>query len=188
MEQQPPAFYRYGPLERRGWLFGIRGPQFGLVMAGVVGAVVVINSSRTWWGAVAAAAWTLVWAGLAFLPIAGRGVDEWAGVVIGYLWRRLTGRNLWQSPYPLVGFRSDEVKARVFPPPTLQGLELIEMPVSEGTVGVLCDRRRGTYSCVLYLRAAGFLLVDDLERQRRGEGYGAAPAPLFREGSPMSRV
>src|SRR6266699_4807555 len=103
MEQQEETSYRYGPLERRGWLFGIRGPQFLLVAVGLAGAVVIVNVSRSWWGALAAAAWTLVWAGMAFLPLAGRGVDEWAGVVAGFLWRRGADRHRWRSAYPLLG-------------------------------------------------------------------------------------
>jgi hypothetical protein len=188
MEQQEPSTYRYGPLERRGWLFGIRGTQFGVVLLGLGGAILVVNLSRSWWGALGAAAWTLTWAGLAFLPVAGRGVDEWAGVTIGYWWRRLRGRDRWHSPYPLMGYRSDEEKARVAPPPTLLGLELLEARMPTGAAGILCDRRIGTYTCLLLVRSSGFLLVDDGERQRRVEAYGAALASICREGSPVSRL
>src|SRR5262249_49862478 len=54
--------------------------------------------------------------------------------------------------------------------------------------GVLCDRRLGTYACLIHVHAAGFLLADDGERNRRLEAYGAALASLCREGSPVSRV
>src|SRR5215469_714816 len=111
MEQPDQTSYRYGPLERRGWLFGIRGAQFLLVAAGLLGAVMTVNLIHSGWGALVAVAWTLLWAGLAFLPLAGRGVDEWVGVVAGYGWRRLTGRHRWRSAYPLLGYRSDEQHA-----------------------------------------------------------------------------
>src|SRR5579875_144708 len=180
--------YRYGPLERRGWLFGIRGAQLGLVLAGLGGAVLLVNLSRTLWGGLGAVAWALAWVGLAFLPLAGRGVDEWAGVVAGFWWRRLRGHDRWRSAYPLLGFRSDQERAAVVPPPTLQGVELLEVPFGGETVGVVCDRRRGTYACLLFVQAGGFLLADDEERRRRVEAYGTALAGLCREGSPVSRV
>ena len=190
MEQQPPeeTTYRYGPLERRGWLFGVRGSQFGLAALGLGGAVIVINVGRSWWGALGAAAWTLLWAGLAFLPVAGRGVDEWGGIVAAYLWRRLLGTDRWRSPYPLLGYRSDEDRARVAPPPTLAGLEILEVPYPGGSVGVLCDRRLGAYNCLLLLRASGFLLADDGEQQRRLDAYAMALSSICREGSPVSRL
>jgi hypothetical protein len=188
MEQPEEQSYRYGPLERRGWLFGIRGPQFVLVAVGLAGAVAIVNVSRSWWGALAAATWTLLWAGLAFLPLAGRGVDEWAGVVASYLWRRGRGRHRWRSAYPLLGYRSDEDRALVVPPPTLDGVEILEVPFGAGAIGVVCDRRAGTYSCLLLVHGTGFLLADDGERQRRIDAYGSALASLCREGSPVSRL
>src|SRR5690242_18277115 len=108
MEQKEEVGYWYGPLERRGWLFGVRGGQLALAVLGLGGAVLLVNIGRTWWGALSAAAWALFWLGLAFLPVEGRGADEWAGVVAAFVWSRLIGRREWQSEYPLVGFVSDE--------------------------------------------------------------------------------
>jgi len=188
MEPQVQTGYRYGPLERRGWLFGVRGGQFALALLGLGGAVVLVNLSRSWWGAVTAAAWVLLWVGLAFLPVEGRGADEWAAVVVAFAWRRLLGRHRWQSAYPLLGFRSDDSPAVVDAPPTLRDVEILEVPMVGDSAGVACDRRHGTYSCLLHVAAGGFLLADDGERLRRLDAYGAALASLCREGSPVSRV
>src|ERR1041385_5133447 len=187
MQRTEESGYRYGPLERRGWLFGVRGTQFLLALLGLSGAVVIVNVTRAWWGALSAAAWVLTWAGLALLPIAGRGFDEWAGVAAGFLWRRLRGQHHWRSAYPLLGFRSDQERAAVIPPPTLAGVEVLEMAFANGTVGILCDRRAGTYGCLLLVQGAGFLLADDDERDRRVEAYGTALASLCREGGPGAR-
>jgi len=188
MGRQERSGYRYGPLERRGWLFGVRGTQFLMALWGLGGAVLVIDAIRTWWAALFAAAWTLLWFGLALLPVAGRGIDEWAGVIVAFLWRRLGAKHRWRSAYPLLGFRSDEERAPVVPPPTMTGVEILEMPFGGGAVGIVCDRRAGTYGCLLLVQGAGFLLADDAERERRVEAYGAALASLCREGSPVSRV
>jgi hypothetical protein len=188
VESPEETSYRYGPLERRGWLFGVRGTQLALVAAGLLGAVGVVNLSRSWWGAFVAATWIIVWAGLAFLPVEGRGIDEWAGVLAVYLWRRIWGRNRWRSAYPLLGYRSDEDGAPVIPPANLRDVEIVEMPYGGGKVGLLCDRRLGAYGCLLRVQASGFLLIDDAERLRRLEAYGSALASLCREGSPVSRV
>jgi hypothetical protein len=188
MEQREETGYRYGPLERRGWLFRVRGTQFLTAAAGPVGAVILVNVSRNLWGALAAVAWALLWIGLAFLPLAGRGIDEWAGVVAGFGWRRLSGRHRWQSAYPLLGFRSDDDRATVLPPPTLTDVEILEYPFGGSAVGIVCDRRRAVYSCLLIVHGSGFLLADDVERDRRVEAYGSALASLCREGSPVARV
>jgi hypothetical protein len=188
MEQREETGYRYGPLERRGWLFRVRGTQFLTASVGLLGAVLVINVSRNLWGALAAAAWVLLWAGLAFMPLSGRGVDEWAGVVVGYVWRRVSGGDKWRSAYPLLGFRSDDDRAIVAPPPTLADVEILEAPLGGGAVGIVGDRRRGTWSCLLLVHGAGFLLADDVERERRVDAYGSALASMCREGSPVSRV
>ena len=188
MDRPEESGHRYGPLERRGWLFGVRASQFGLVLIGLAGGVLAVDAIRRWWGALGAAAWTLVWAGLAFLPVEGRGVDEWAGVVVRYLWRRLSGDHRWQSAYPLLGYRSDNERAPAVPPPTLADVEILEMPFGGAAVGIVCDRRLGSYTCLLLVHGTGFLLADEAERQRRVEGYGTALAALCREGSPISRA
>jgi hypothetical protein len=188
MERQEDTGYRYGPLERRGWLFGVRGGQFALVVLGLGGSVLLVNLSRGWWGAFAAAAWVLVWLGLAVLPLEGRGVDEWTAVAVGFAWRRVLGRERWRSAYPLLGFVSDQEQTAVVAPPTLRDVEILEVPLIGDSAGVVCDRRHGTYSCLLYVHAGGFLLADDGERQRRLDAYGSALASLCREGSPVSRV
>jgi hypothetical protein len=188
MDRPEETSYRYGPLERRGWLFGIRLSQFGLVIASLGGAVLIVDTSRSWWGALAAAAWTLLWAGTAFLPVAGRGVDEWATVLTYFLWRRLCCEDRWHSAYPLLGYRSDHERAAVIPPPTMRDLEILRAPFGGGSAGILCDRRLGAYTCLLLVHSTGFLLADDAERQRRVEAYGAALASLCREGTPVARV
>jgi hypothetical protein len=188
VEQREETVYRYGPLELRGWLFRVRGAQFMTAAVGMVGAVLLLNLSRTLWGALAAAAWAILWVGLAFLPLSGRGVDEWAGVAVGHVWRRLSGRDKWRSAYPLLGFRSDDDRAVVVPPPTLADVEILEYPFGGGSAGVLCDRQCGAWTCLLVVHGAGFLLADDAERERRVEAYGSALASLCREGSPVSRV
>src|SRR2546423_13875941 len=92
--------YWYGPLERRGWLFGIRGSQFVLALIGVGGAVGIVNVNRSWWGVLMGATWTIGWAGLALLSVEGRGVDEWTAVMAGYLWRRVIGAHRWRAAFP----------------------------------------------------------------------------------------
>jgi hypothetical protein len=169
-------------------MFGVRGTQFLMALVGLGGAVLVLNVSRTWWGALLSMVWTLIWSGLALAPIAGRGFDEWAGVVAGFLWRRLRGEHRWRSAYPLLGFRADEERAAVVPPPSMATVEILEVPFGSWSVGIVCDRRAGTYGCLLLAHGAGFLLADDDERERRVEAFGAALASLCREGCPVSRV
>lgn len=185
---QPEHGYRYGPLEHRGWVFGVRGGQLLLGLLGLTGAASLIAITGGWTAALGAGAWLLACVRLAVWPVAGRGVDEWAAVLVGFRWRRLSGADRWRSAYPLLGHRTDCEGPVVVPPPTLCSLEILGAPLGGRTVGVVCDRRQRTYGCIILVQGAGFLLADDAERQRRIELYGLALASLCREGTPVSRV
>ncbi len=189
-----PRSYRFGTLERGGFHGGLRTTQLALLgactliaFAGFLGL-----GARHPSGAIVLA---LVCAAVAltgaFLPVAGQPLCDWAPTAARYV---VAGRvrRTWRSPLPALGLRSAGLRARdtqaLVLPPALAGLELLSLPLPGADIGVLADRRAGTYTATLAVRVAAFGLLDRAEQERRLERWGTVLASLAREGSPVSRV
>jgi hypothetical protein len=94
--------YRFGPLEQHGFLMGLRGSQIALLGAGLAtafGILVLVQKPAL------AILLGLVVLALAFVPLAGRTVQQWAPVVGRYAGRRAAGRHRWTSSAPARGHR-----------------------------------------------------------------------------------
>jgi hypothetical protein len=99
------------------------------------------------------------------------------------------GRGRWVSATPLLGHDPDgEVLAQ--PPPTLTDVRLLAAPIEAAgrEVGMLHDRRAGTYAAVLAVRGRSFQLADTPEKQRRLAVWGGVLAGLARASSPVHRL
>jgi hypothetical protein len=111
MSDVPTSRYRFGPLERRGFLAGWRGGQAAIVAAGLVVAVGALRVLPTLAALLVAVAAVGVSLAAATWPFAGRTGDEWvpdvarhfATVARGRAWRapsKPTGGPAAQSPAP----------------------------------------------------------------------------------------
>ena len=180
--------YRFGPLEQRAVVGPLRLGQALIVAgAGLVG-LGSMYALRSFWSLVIAFAAMLA-AGTAILvPIDGRTVEEWAPVGLRWALRR---RGDYRSAVIGGGFRansSGESLSEHSLPPELEGVELLNVPYGPAEVGVLAERRSGTYTAALAVRAGSFGLRDTGEQERKLEAWGAVLASLAREGSPVRRV
>lgn len=79
--------YQFGPLEHRGLIGGLRATQVGLLAAALVAAVGLLYLLPTGTNAFAALGVILVAAALAFWPLRGRSLEEWAPVAVEWLAR-----------------------------------------------------------------------------------------------------
>jgi hypothetical protein len=95
--------YRFGLLERRGIIGGLRKAQAALLGVGLVVGVVALRLAPNGINALLAGGALALTALIAFVPIQGRSLEEWAPVVVRYLWRRVTGRDACRSPAPQLG-------------------------------------------------------------------------------------
>jgi hypothetical protein len=183
--------YRFGPLEQRSLIGGLRSGQVAVLAgAAVLGllALYVIGGAA---GVVVTLLMLLIGAAAIFLPVNGRTVDEWTPVIACWYWRRRKTGGRYRSSAPGLGMRVGEGGEQEHVPslpPELEGLELLSIPYGSDHVGVMCDRREGTYTVALAVRAGAFALRDTAEQERALEAWGAVLAGCARDGSPVRRM
>lgn len=189
MADTTPTRYRFGPLERRGVILGLRPAQIAAVGLAVLLVVILLRSSTGSLGLPLAIVVVLVALAFAFFPIAGRTVEEWTPIAARYIARRVTGGHRYLSQAPLVGQVSSEPRPeRAQLSPALGALEILSAPVAGGTLGVAKDARAGTYTAVLATRGRSFVLLDPSDKARRLAAFGAVLKGLAREAGLVSRV
>lgn len=178
--------YRFGPLERRGLLFGLRAAQLGLILLGIIGSLIIIKSFGT--AGILPGAFVFIAAVAAvFFPVAGRTPEMWLPVVSVFLWNKLRGRQRFVSTSPLIG-RTRAAEAGVDLPKTLKEMHILAAPVVGGDLGVMHNRLDGTYSAVLSVRGRSFALLDVDAKARLLGQWADVLAGLGREGSPVKRL
>jgi hypothetical protein len=181
--------YRFGPLERRGLLLGLRVSQ--MVIFGIAG-LVAVAASRTLtptgaFGVVVAIA--LLSAFVAFVPIGGRALDEWLPVIGQWVLDGVASRRRFVSGYPTHGMTATLDPQPAFPP-VLKGITILAHPVpdSDARIGVIKASRIGTYTGVLSVQGKSFALLDGPEKGRRLSLWAGILAGLAREGGVVHRV
>lgn len=181
--------YRFGPLERRGVLAGLRGPQIALVSISAVAAVVALRALPPASGAGAAVVIAAAGTFLAFVPIGGRTADEWLPIAASWGLSWLTGGRRFVSRAPGEGFTTT-LEAQPDLPSTLKDIVMLShhVPGSSARVGVLKDRRAGTYTGILAVQGKSFALLDGPEKERRLAAWAGVLAGLAREGGAVHRL
>jgi hypothetical protein len=168
--------YTFGPLERRGFLGPLRAGQAGLLAAGALAAILVLDRSPSAAGVTVA---TILFAGtvaLALAPLGKRSCEEWAVVVCAYALRRAGRRRQFRSPIPTLGVRasgrgSGHRKA-VMTPEMLGGVRILEGGEHERPIGVLSERSGRLLTAVLACRVLAFSLLDAEAQERRLSRWG----------------
>jgi hypothetical protein len=185
-----PRRYRFGPLEHRGVVGTLRVGQVLVLGAAAILAIVALYMGGGELGAVAAIG-ILAGAGAAIsLPIEGRTLDEWAPVGLRWALRGREERTGFRSKLPWRGklLDSEESADELSLPKALAGLRMLEAPYGNDTVGVIWDRRAGTYTAAIAVRAGAFGLADTVEQEQKLAAWGSVLASLARDGSPVSRL
>ena len=97
--------YRFGPLERRGWVGSLRPGQLLVLSVAVFATILVVQAFRSGFG-LGLAVLMLSLGGLGtFVPLHGRTLNEWVPVVGIFLARRASGRHRYRSGAPEAGTR-----------------------------------------------------------------------------------
>lgn len=179
--------YRFGPLERRGVLAGLRVSQ--LVTLGV-GGLVIICCVRSMPALVATASALLATVAslvCAFVPVAGRTGDEWLPVISGWVTTTARGRRRFAScPSGSTIVLDPQPEF----PPVLEGFEILwhAVPGTDAGMGIIKDRRAGTFTGVLAVRGKSFALLDGPDKARRLSSWAGVLAGLSREAGVVHRV
>ena len=191
--------YRFGPLEQHGFMLGLSTGQVTVLGSGLLSALGVILLFRNPALAIVAG---LAAIGLAFVPVAGRTLEAWTPVASRYGARRATGRHRWASTAPAAGHRLVRdrgqrlaIEAPVALPPALRGLTILTVAdrallpadVPAG-IGMVHDRRAGTYVAVLRAGGLAFALRDEAEQAQLVEGWAEVLAGMADADSPIGRL
>ncbi|SRR6266498_3343307 len=184
-----PARYRLGPLERRGILGLLRPGQVALLLAGMLGAFAAVVVLRAGAGLVLASIILSGGVTVAFLPVhQGRGVDELAPAILGYLHRHGSRRDVYRSAAAETGFVLDAQPATFALPAEVGRVDFLDVPYGRGTLGVLADREARTYLAVVACAARSFVLLNDSDKAARLAGFAEVVKALARERAAVRRL
>jgi hypothetical protein len=178
--------YTFHPLERRGLLLGLDAAQILTLVAGLLTAVAAGRAVAGPSGVGLAACLLAASAIGALWPTGGRPLATWVPVGLTWLIRR--GQGPVTSPQPLDGSRATAGRHRRGLAPA--GLDLVRVAPEPGqpSLGVVRDRRYGTWAAVLPVQGRSFSLLDEEQQVQRLEAWRAVLASLARPGSPIRRI
>jgi type VII ESX secretion system EccE translocon-like protein len=180
--------YRFGPLERRGLIGSLRPGQLIVLGLAVFGTVLTVQILRSGIGLAIGALLLVLGAGATFVPLGGRVFHEWIPVMAVFGVRKLTGKHRYRSGAPQAGthFRQGDVAVPL--PDAIGKVELLSFPYRGVELGVLADRRGGTYTAVIQARARSFALLDYEDKAQRLSAWAGVISGLARDNSPIARV
>lgn len=191
-EVREPRTYEFGPTEQRGVIGDVRRGQFAILVIGAALSIGVLSQLASALGALLALGVGGGTLAIAFVPVRGRGFDEWAPVAVRFVLARVRGSLSWRSRAASDGLRVSgdaAIQAAEWElPAELDGVEMLAAPLRGSEVAVFKDTREGTYTAVLAIHVPDFGLLDGAGQERRLERWGNALAGMAREGSPVSRV
>lgn len=183
--------YRFGPLEQRSVVGPLRAGQVAIVAVAALFGLGCLWVSHSFLGLLVALVVLCGAATVIFLPVNGRTAEEWAPVVARWLLRSHLSGAGYRSSAPTAGVRAGadaEDAYELSLPPELGGLDLLSVPYGSEQVGVIRDRRNGTYTTAIAVRAGAFALRDPAEQERALDAWGGVLASCARDGSPVRRL
>jgi hypothetical protein len=176
-----PRRFTFNALERRGLFLGLQAGQLVTLAGAVAGALLVVRLAAGPYGP--ALAVLLLGSGVAaaWWPRAGRPLATWSPVVAAWAARRSRGPGL--APLPRPG-RTRQAR----PAPPGVDLEEVEGWPGQDALGVVRDRRGGTWAAVVPIDGRSFALLDADGQASRLEAWRALLATLARPGTPLRRI
>jgi hypothetical protein len=183
--------YRFGPLEQRGVVGPLRIDQVAVLAVAALLALVALYGFRSWAGMIVALALLGAAGATILLPFEGRTLQEWAPLALRWVSRSAGQKRGYRSGSPGGGVRIEANGDPTFTsslPPELAGLRMLEVPYGSDQIGVLHDRRAGTYTAALAVGAGAFGLLDPAEQERKLDAWGSVLASMARDGSPVRRL
>jgi hypothetical protein len=183
--------YRFGPLEQRAVVGPLRAGQVVIVAIGAVVGLGSLYATRSVFGLIFGVTALCVAVAAITVPVEGRTAEEWSPVVGRWLGRRRRAERGYRSSAPGGGAREageGEARHETSLPPELADLKLLAVPYGADEVGVIEDRRGGTFTAALSVRAGAFAMRDSAEQERALDAWGEVLASCGRDGSPIRRL
>jgi len=183
--------YRFGPLDRGGWVLGLGGSQCIAVALGIVLGGFVLNTSNA--GPLALAP-VVAGAAYAFATVHRQPMHELAPAAARYAISKAFRRARWMAALPLLSGSTGRACSAPLPP-FLDGLSIIDVgpagwsPLSAaGGVGLVLDARERTLSGSLRVHGREFPLLERIDQERLVQLWGDALAGFCSERTAVSRV
>jgi Putative type VII ESX secretion system translocon, EccE len=171
--------YRFGPVERHGFLGPIRLSQAAVVLAGALVGLILLGSSPSPGRAAGALALLGISIAAATVPLGARTAEQWLPVVLRWMIRRGTGAHEFRSSAPSAGLRIGQRQSAVAAdalPPALRGIRIIELPYRDRAVGGVSERGGRLLTAVLACRVVSFSLLDAETQARNMSHWGTTLA------------
>ena len=183
--------FAFGPIERQGIIGGLRVTQALVLVVAAGLAVVLVRSLAAGTGLLLAFAVLAAACAVAFAPVRGRTIEQWAPVVATWLLGRDGRRYRSQAPSGGVVARLDgsDLQRETALPQALAGCEILSVPLEDGQdLGVFWDPSLGALTAVLAVRVRAFGLLGEADQERRLARWGRVLAGLARNDSIVRRV
>jgi hypothetical protein len=180
--------YRFGPLDRAGWLLGLAAPQCVVLGVALLLAGVVLHATGSILAAGLPVAIGLVGA---FARWDARPLYDWRSPMLGWLLLRHRHQDRWGARVRLL---PGDAGGRPGLPPCLDGLELWEVPwrwargPRPDGLGVVTDRSHLTFSATLRVRGREFALLERQDQEQVLDSWGAALGGFCRERTAVTRI
>jgi len=177
--------YRFGPLDRAGWILGLHATQCVLLTGGLIAGGLVLRLTGSLLPGSLPVLAALV---LAFARWETRPLHEWITPLAGWWSLRRRGLDHWGAD--ILNLNRADVPEL---PPFLAGLRFLEIPVRTrparaSGVGVVVDPTGHVFSATLRARGREFALLEPAEQARILDAWGAALAGFCRERGPVTRI
>lgn len=190
MEAVRERTYRFGPLDRPGWLLGMGGAQCLALGAGILGLGVLLSAGLP---APVALAPALAGAVLSFTSWRGRPVHEQIPALVTHGAQLALGRRRWTAPVPLLTGTEADADRGLELPPFLEGVGVLDggpLPWSptSGGFGVVRDHAGATVSASVAVHGGAFALLERGDQERALARWGDVLAAFCGERRPVSRV
>src|SRR5947209_4461987 len=121
-----PAAYRFGPLEHRAFLAGLRLSQVVVLAGGSAASLGIVATLRDARAAGPAGLVACLALAGAFVRIGSRAPERWLPLVVRHLWRLLRGSSRFVSDAPLLG-HTLRGGPPVAVPDTLRGVSIVSV-------------------------------------------------------------
>jgi hypothetical protein len=191
--------YRFAPHPSGGVILGLRASQLAGLIAGGLG---VLGALRA--GGIASIGLALLVAaasgGAVLVPVHGRTLEQWVPTIVRFAIAGFAGATRFHSQRAQLGHVVELPEGGLDPksatppfarPAELADVELLEVALARydgARLGVVKDRRAGTFTATVRVSGRAFALLGPDEREQRLEEYGAVLAALARDDSAVRRV
>ena len=184
--------YRFGPLDRGGWILGLAGSQCVAIAAGIITGGFLLDGGAP---APLVLAPVVASAAFAFGTVGRSPVRELAPAAARFAMSTVLRRSTWLAELPLLTGTSTDARRDPPLPPFLAGLCLVDAgPVawaplsSVAGVGVVLDRAGRTASASVRVAGRDFSLLERADQERLIQLWGDALAGFCAERTAVESV